>query len=105
MLEINIPDAPASSVSVTLGGKLYEFEFKYNSTTTSHYLTIRQAGKLLVSSLKLLPNVNLLRKYKIPEFDHGVLFVLKLEKTEESAGRNNIGIGKAYSLLYVSNNE
>lgn len=101
MIKINVPNIPESSVRVTLGGLLYTFNFRYNTTTGKYYLTITYNNTTLVSSLKLVDGVLLLKKYSISEFNHGDLFVAKMKETDESVGKDNIGVGKAYELIYI----
>lgn len=108
MLKIPVPDSANATIKVTLAGITYDFKFEYFEPPTrqgSYYLTILLDGVIIIAGLKLLENVAILKKYDIPEFDHGQLIVLKLKDTSDPVGRDNLGFGKPYELIYISNNE
>lgn len=108
MLKIPVPDSANATTKVSLAGTTYDFKFEYfepPGVQGAYYLTILLNGVIIISGLKLLENVALLKKYDIPEFDHGELIVLKLKDTTDPVGRNNIGFGKPYELIYISDNE
>jgi len=107
MLKINVPDTPNSIVPVTLGGLSYQFKFYYISRikNPSYYLDIYYNNQKVVTGLKMVEGVPLLKKYALLDFDHGELVVFKMKQTDEPLGRDNFGNGKAYELLYVSREE
>lgn len=104
-LKINVPDSPSAIPTVALGGINYEFEFSYSDRTQRYSIDIRLGGNILISGLKVIEDTSLTSKYDLPLFDHGQLFIVKLKDSFEPAGRDNFGIGKAYELLYYTNEE
>lgn len=104
-LKINIPDSSNAVPKVSLGGITYDFHFYTNRIDGKYHLDIYLDGVLLQGSLKLLENVFILQKYVIPDFSHGDLFLAKLKDTSELPGRDNIGVGKPYELIYFTNEE
>lgn len=105
MLSIPIPDSAYSEVEVSLGGSAYNFVFNYNSMDTTYRLDIFSGGESVIYGVLLIEGSSLLGKYTLPLFDHGELFVAKLEATDRKPSRDNIGLGKAYELLYISDDE
>lgn len=105
MRKVIVPDSANSSVQVSLGGQTYTFEYTYSKLNEKFYLKISYNGEVLISNLKLNQNVYLLKKHAIPEFDHGDLMIVKLKGTDAEVTRDNLGINKAYSLIYLSNEE
>lgn len=100
MININIPDSAFSTTSVSLNGRLYELEFSFNDTTNSWYMGIYLQKVLIGASIKLLQNVPLLKFVK-PSQLSGDLIVVMMQQTENTIGRDNLGVGKEYSLLYI----
>ena len=105
MLKISIPDSADTASPVSLGGETYDFRFNYNTVDQVYRLDIYQLGTLVISSLDLKTGSYITGKYDIPAFNHGELFVARIRYTPEDPNRNNIGIGKPYELIYVSNEE
>lgn len=105
MLILNTPESADTNIPVSLGGVLYDFHYKYNGTSECWYVDLYLNNQLLVGSLKLVEGTLPLMKYNLAEFNHGQLIVVKFKKTEEPCGRHNLGIGKDYSLVYISNEE
>lgn len=105
MLSISIPDSAYSSSPVSLGGELYDFRFNYNDVDSVYRLDIYYQQKLMVGSIDLKLGSLLTDKYNLPDFSHGELFLAKVKATEEPPTRDNIGIGKAYELIYTDNEE
>jgi hypothetical protein len=104
-LKINVPDSANTQSNVSLGGSNYLFDFTFNDRDGRYRLTISLNGESVISGLKLIENVIITQKYDLPDFDHGELLLVKIKDTTDPAGRNNIGIGKAYELIYLSNEE
>lgn len=105
MLSISVPNRTNTVSRVSLGGITYSFHFIFNSVTQRHYLNIYYGSNLIVAGLKLLEGVRIIDKYSLESFSGGELVVVKTNQTDDDVGRDNLGIGKAYELLYISPNE
>lgn len=104
-LSISIPTSPSERSTVTLSGVEYEFFFNFNTRDSRWRLSISINGKLLVSSIKLVESQNLLGRYILEDFSHGNLFCIRFKEDGLPVGRNNLGIDKAYELVYLTNQE
>jgi hypothetical protein len=104
-LKINVPDSANAESFVSLGGFNYKLFFNFNSSDQRYRIDISLNDKPVITGLKVVEDTPLIRKYNLPDFDHGELYVLKLKDTDEPVGRNNFGIDKAYELIYVANSE
>lgn len=105
MLSITIPDSSYSPTPVTLGGELYNFVYTYNDIEETFALDIYYQNKLMIGSLSLKEGSIITKKYDLPDFSHGELFLAKVKATDRPPTRDNVGIGKSYELIYVSNTE
>ena len=102
---INIPDSDWSSQTVTLGNKIYTLELKYKSRTQRWYLSLYDNNKaLLLSEKKLVSNMFLTEPYALDSFTGG-LIVEKAFGDKEYPSRDNLGLGKAFELKYLSADE
>lgn len=102
MIKIKVPDTSNGSVSVGIGGKIFTFNFRYNNLVKkpgNWYLDIDYNGERLISSLKLIENVPLLRKYAISELSDFDLMVVMMKETTEPCSRDNLGFDKPYELV------
>jgi hypothetical protein len=104
-LSINIPDSSNNEVKVALGGFDYTFQYSFNTRDQRYRLSILQRGFPIIRGLKLVESSLITDKYDLPLFDHGQLIVVRLQETDLGAGRSNMGFGKAYGLVYFSNEE
>lgn len=104
-LSINVPDSANEVTFIPLGGRDYRFEFDYNSRDKRYRISIFRDDISVVYGLKVVENANPTGKYDLVQFDHGELFILNTEQTDEPVGRDNFGIGKAYQLVYYTNSE
>ena len=96
-----MPLGADDEIVLSFGGYKYSFHLTYNTTNLRYYLDISRNEKRIISGLKLVENVNISGKYDLPDFDHGFISVIKANATDDMATRDNIGVGKPYSLLYV----
>lgn len=104
-LLIAVPDSANASSEVTLGGQDYTFRFDFNSRDLRYRISIFQNEVPVVLGLKVVDNAALTAKYDLPQFNHGELYVVQSERTPDPVGRDNFGVGKAYELVYFSNEE
>jgi hypothetical protein len=107
MLYLPTPPYAYSEVKVSLGGQEYALEYTFNEIDESWYLSIYLNDEPLKLGLKIVENVFLVYRYRIEEFDHGDI-VCSRQTTNPNfspLGRNNLGIGKEYTLVYFTNAE
>lgn len=104
-LNISVPDSANTSQTVTLGGLDYIFTFSYNSRDERYRLSISLNGVSVVRGLKLIESTSPTFKYDLVDFDHGQLALVAQENTSKEAGRYNIGLSRAYNLIYLTNEE
>lgn len=104
-LKINIPESAWSEQSVSLSGINYRFVFTFNGRDERWRLSIYIGNTAVIEGVKILENQALLSQYLLDDFNHGELFCIRLKKDGLPVGRNNFGLGKAYELIYYSNEE
>ena len=105
MLSIAVTDSADSSAPITLGGELYDFRFNFNSLDEVYRLDIYHQQKLVIGSLDLKLGALITDKHNLPDFDHGELFLAQVKSNAVSPTRDNVGVGKSYELIYVTNDE
>ena len=104
-LKINIPNTSWSEQSVSLGGIEYQFVFSFNGRDERWRLSILRQGTSVKAGVKLMENQLLLNRYTLTDFDHGDLFCVRLKKDNLPVGRENLGFGKPYEIVYFTNEE
>lgn len=104
-LFINVPDSANAEQVVSLGGSNYNFKFSYNSRDQRFRLSIYLGGVSVIEGMKLVESTNPTGKYDLVNFDHGQLFLVRIEDTGQAATRDNIGFDKPYRLTYLTNEE
>ena len=104
-LSIPTPDSPNLKQNVTLGGVEYEFLTSFNSRDSGWRLSIFRESEVVILGVKIVENTRLLSRYILESFNHGDLSCIRRKSTTDPVGRNNLGIGKEYELIYTSNEE
>lgn len=104
-LKINVPESAWSEQSVSLNGINYRFVFTFNGRDERWRLSIYIGNTAVIEGLKILENQALLGQYLLDDFNHGELFCFRMKEDGLPVGRNNFGLGKAYELVYYSNEE
>jgi len=99
-IKIDIPDSSFSETEITLGGISYNFIFRYSGLEDTFYLDLEREEQRLVSGLRLNTGNLLTGKYDLPDFE-GQLVLVRLKETDQPPSRDNVGIGKAYELIYL----
>jgi len=94
--------------TTTIGIYNYDLEFKYNTRESSWYLSIsNNDNELLLSSLKLLPGFNIIKKYAYKRENklfENPLVLINLNTTEtRPIALNNMGID--YQLFILEEGE
>lgn len=106
---LNIPIVPDQEDTLSLGGTIFKIHFTYNERDNAGVGRWRidiqdEFGNEIISGVKLIEPQSLLLRYKLDNFA-GDLEVVRTKDTEESVNFDNIGIGKEYELLFLSEEE
>lgn len=104
-LSITISDSAWSSRPVSLGGVTYKFTFAFNERDQRWRLSIYRGSTPVILGVKIVESKMLFENYNLPLFDHGDIGCFRMYSTTEEVGRDNLGIGKEYELIYFSNAE
>lgn len=101
-VRIPVPSISYSTQTVSLGGESYEFTFRYNERSERWKLDIATTDGVVVrNGITLVEGLFFTEHLILPELDHGMIGVLRLEDTDRKASRHNLGIGLPYELVYV----
>jgi hypothetical protein len=52
-----------------------------------------------------MENQSLLKRYDLEDFGHGDIYCIRFKEDGKEVSLDNLGIGKAYELVYVANDE
>lgn len=105
MLKLPVPSAAWSSQNITLGGLDYTFIYSYNTRDERWRVSIYLNEDPVILGIKIMENQRLLNDYILSNFDHGDVICFRVKDDGLPVGRNNLGIDKAYELVYFSNSE
>lgn len=104
---IKIPDAPESTQILSLGGQEYIIKLTFN-TADKHWRVslLTLDNEEIISGLKIMPNQNLTWRYKyIGGMPTGNLYCMRYKNDFSDVGRDNLGLGKTYQLIYLTEQE
>lgn len=105
-LNIPIPNSSYSEQEVSLSGVKYNFIFRYIGRDQRWRIDIFDNNKdPIIHGIKIMENQDLTGRYNLPSFSNGNLYCLRVKQDLTPVSRDNIGLGKAYNLLYFSNEE
>ena len=90
---------------LVLGGQEYKFTFTLNTRDSRMRMDIVLGDTPVISGVKIVESQGLVSRYLLEDFDHGEIFCVRTQKTDEPAGFGNLGIGLPYELVYFSNEE
>lgn len=106
-LLIPTPENSYSQITVTLGGQSYSIIYTFNEVDERWRISLYTGQEEpIIEGLKVLENQFLLWRYNLEQFDHGDIACVQLApNTTNPVSRDNLGIGKEYSLVYFTNEE
>jgi hypothetical protein len=104
-LSLAISDSAWSKSDVSLGGTTYSITFAFNERDQRWRVSIYKGSTPVILGVKVMETKMLLGPYDLPLFDHGDIGCFRMQSTTEDVGRDNLGIGKEYELIYFSNSE
>ncbi len=105
MIILPTPSSTWAEHRVSLAGKTYVFEFKFNSLQERWMVDIYLDGTPVILGQMIVEDFELFYGKPITNFDHGVLTTVRNFEGKSKLGRDNFGIDKEFSLLYLSNEE
>lgn len=102
---INIPDADWSTQVITLGGTTFNLELKYKERTQRWYMTLSDIdGNPLVTEKKIVDGQSLTGLWDI-EGLFGDIWCERVYGLDVYPTRDTLGIGKAFNLVYFTEDE
>ena len=104
MNRINIPTISYSEKRVSLNSKTFFFTYEFNDRTSRWYLSISdQDNNPIHNGMALVEDGPItLHLSELNEALGGFLFIVQQRETDQPCGRNNLGVGKDYELVYMS---
>lgn len=97
----NNPESYDDDLKVTLNGESYVLNIWFSDSTSSYNLTIKQGEEVLIENLRLTQDTPVTFKHDIVGFE-GNIALVQTAATPEPPGKDNVGIGKPYTILYIS---
>ena len=104
-ISLPVPSVSWAITSITLGGLEYSFTYSFNERDNRWRFDVVLGGEVVISGVKVLENQSLLSRYILDDFDHGDVYCVQVDEDEDPVGRNNLGIGLSYGLVYLTNAE
>ena len=104
MITYNTPLLASSIFNAAIELNFYEFRLKWNTTNSSWYIDIYNTNGVISTGVKILPYTNIFR-YRKDLSSKGIFTVINIKNSKEPLGRNNLGYGKDYLFVYMTNEE
>jgi hypothetical protein len=104
---IKIPDNPESFQVISLSGQEYVVQLTYNTADAHWRLSLLDLNyKAIVAGLKVMPSQNLTWRYRYIEgMPSGNIYCMRYKNDFSDVGRDNLGLGKTYQLVYLTEQE
>lgn len=100
-IQIDTPDAAFSTQTVTLNKKTYRIKNRYNTRFGYWCVDILDAqNSPILLGEKLLPNKELLSRYRKSDLIGGYLFITSQDESDVS--RDNYGLDKTHTLTFAT---
>jgi len=108
-ISIPVPNVGYGSNDITLAGINYTFVYMYNERDNNGLgrwrVSLYQDEVIIIAGMKIVEHAALIKRYRLPEFDHGELYCIRVLDDGQPAGLSNFGIDKAYEFRYFTNDE
>lgn len=106
MLVFRVQDRAYQIQRVNIDNTIFQLQLSYNDRDESWYLDILDinANPILLSH-KLQWGSEITKRYILPQFPNGNLYILKTENRDEKITRNNFSENKLYRLVYITDEE
>ncbi len=106
MIKVATPSIAYATITTSLNGETFNLTFRFNERTLRWKLDLATSeGTSIIRGLTLMEEEILNNHLTLPEFGEGLLIVDTLKFTTEPCGRDNLGFGKPYELLYSTKTE
>ena len=105
MIVFPTPSSNWAEHKVSLAGKTYTFVFRFNSVQERWMLDIYLDNTPVILGQMIVEGFNLFYGKPITNFEHGILATVSNFEGKDKLSKDNFGIDKQYSLLYLSNEE
>lgn len=103
-LEIEVFDSPDQRFSVGLEGKQFNIRLYFVTRDKGWRMDIISPDDE-IKGIKLTPETNLTYRFEGAGFTEGDLWCLRTTNTNLPVGRDNLGKGKEYTLIYLTADE
>lgn len=104
-LKLPVPDQAWSRQEVSLGGLDYTLIYSYNTRDERWRFDIYLEEVPVILGVKIMENQFFLENHILSNFNHGDIACIKVQDDGLPVGRNNLGQGKPYELVYFTNEE
>lgn len=102
MIRIPVPTVSYATVQISLSGESYALTFRFNERMKRWKLDISEAdGTPVWNGITLIEGTIPVAHLILDNFPEGVLGVFQVEADGKPAGRDNLGIGDSYELVYA----
>lgn len=106
MIRIPVPDIAYSTVLINMGGETFALTFRFNERMGRWKVDISKAdGTVVRNGITLIEGALPTAHLNLDELSTGSIGVFQVEATDERASRNNLGIDKAFELVYIDSSE
>jgi hypothetical protein len=105
MLFVPVPEISWSDIKLQLGGLEYTFTWSFNGRDLRWRFDLYLGEEPVITGVKIVESQSLLERYQLPEFDHGDLYCVRVGASFDDVGRDNLGFGKNYQIVYLTNEE
>lgn len=103
-VSIYVPSNAHSETRVTLNNQVFYIELKWNTRETAWYFSLYDVNKISISTgVKLCYGVVPTRK--ISDTLNGNIYIVNTTDSKDDIGRNNLGQGLQYQLVYLTLDE
>ena len=104
-LSLPVPEVSFASTSITLGGIEYSITYSFNERDERWRMDILTDSEVVILGVKIMEEESLLGRYILPLFTHGDIFCVRLKDDGKQVGRDNLGLGLPFDLVYLTNAE
>lgn len=106
VLAIPTFDDPFYTVTTTLEGRAYVFDFRYNQREAAWYFSVSlEDGTELIGGVKVICGRNLLRRAADVRLPPGILAAVPNSADNSTPGLLELGAGRRVTLVYMTADE